>query len=89
MSQDSQAPNEDRVPGANGAPQSDAGAAGQMGEQVTQDVGGAQGSAPEEEGEQTDASPMETGSPPDRPVPDAGEIEWAGQVVKKPPTAQA
>jgi hypothetical protein len=56
-------------------------------EKVTEDVGGWQGVAPDDDSEapaQTVDTP-EPGSPADEPVPDAGEIEWAGQVVKKPP----
>jgi hypothetical protein len=79
---------EDRVPGANGAPQTNGKAGSDLGGQVTDDVGGVQGTAPDED--QADAAPAttSTGSPSDEPAPDAGEIEWAGQVVKKPPTPQ-
>ena len=53
--------------------------------QVTEDIGGVQGEAPDED--DASASPeAEPGLPSDAPAPDAGEIEWAGQVVKKPPT---
>lgn len=56
-------------------------------EQVDQDVGGVQGSPePDADEEGAPANAAATpGSPPDQPAPDAGEIEWAGQVVKKPP----
>jgi hypothetical protein len=79
---------EDSVPGANGAPQTNAQAGSDLDAQVTDDVGGVQGTAPDED--QVDAAPAttSTGSPSDEPAPDAGEIEWAGQVVKKPPTPQ-
>jgi len=52
---------------------------------VTDDVGGVQGSDPAE----TEASSA-TVVPPQSDMeqaPDAGEIEWAGQVVKKAPRA--
>lgn len=56
-------------------------------EQVDQDVGGVQGSPePDADEEEAPASAaVKPGSPPDQPAPDAGEIEWAGQVIKKPP----
>jgi hypothetical protein len=54
---------------------------------VTDDLGGVQGSSPEENDDaNADASTSSLGSPADQPAPDAGEIEWAGQLVKKPPT---
>lgn len=54
---------------------------------TTQDIGGVQGTPPEESDEDdgTLSAAMNPGTPEDRPAPDAGEIEWAGQVVKKPP----
>jgi hypothetical protein len=60
-------------------------------EKVTEDVGGWQGVAPDEDDAETGAQGVEAvtpGSPPDQPAPDSGEIEWAGQVVKKPPTPE-
>ncbi len=53
--------------------------------QVTEDIGGVQGEAPDED-DASAPSEAEPGSPSDELAPDAGEIEWAGQVVKKPPT---
>jgi len=59
-------------------------------DKVTDDVGGVQGSDPAE----TEASNAEASNAPVAPpqsdmeqAPDAGEIEWAGQVVKKAPRA--
>ena len=87
MSQHSSNPQaEDLVPGANGAPQPDEQGTDLIGRQVTEDVGGVQGSDPDEDDAEPAAAATSTGSPPDQPAPDAGEIEWAGQVVKKPPT---
>ena len=57
-------------------------------EQVTEDVGGVQGTSPDEDAESNDLQ-LPVGEPEDRPAPDAGEIEWAGQIVKKPPTPGA
>jgi len=58
---------------------------GGLPERVSEDLGGVQGAAPpEDDGTDTAASP-DKGAPRDEPAPDAGEIEWAGQVVKKPP----
>jgi hypothetical protein len=62
--------------------------------EVTRDVGGVQGTPAAED----DAAPgadraagqaAEPGGPQARPAPDAGEIEWAGQLVKKPPSPSA
>jgi len=54
---------------------------------VTQDIGGVQGEAPDEN--EADTAPAtETGSAPDEPATDSGEIEWAGQLLKKPPTPE-
>lgn len=58
-----------------------------LSEQVTEDLGGVQGSAPDEDGAES-APDLPPGEPSDEPAPDAGEIEWAGQVVKKPPTPE-
>lgn len=55
-------------------------------EPVTEDVGGVQGTAPDADSEGDEAAALSPGAPADEPAPDAGEIEWAGQVVKKPPT---
>ncbi len=54
---------------------------------ATEDIGGVQGSPEEEDGESSAdvSAAMSPGGPKDRPAPDSGEIEWAGQVVKKPP----
>lgn len=66
----------------------DAGKAADLDEQVTEDLGGVQGSPPEENEADAPSSAGKPGGPPDQPTPDAGEIEWAGQVVKKPPTPE-
>jgi len=56
--------------------------------EVTQDIGAVQGTPPDEDDDDA-AAIIAPGSPADRPAPDAGEIEWAGQLVKKPPTPGA
>lgn len=50
-------------------------------------LGGVQGAAPGEERE-TSSPTAKLGIPADEPAPDAGEIEWAGQVARKPPSPQ-
>lgn len=55
-------------------------------ERVGDDIGGVQGEPEDEAGQQPERPAL--GSPDEEPAPDAGEIEWAGQVVKKPPTPQ-
>lgn len=57
-------------------------------ERVSDDLGGVQGEAPDERADDGSIAAAEAGGPDAEPVPDAGEIEWAGQVVKKPPTPQ-
>ncbi|MET1755341.1 hypothetical protein ABVV53_07700 [Novosphingobium sp. RD2P27] len=57
-------------------------------EPVTEDVGGVQGTAPDAGSESDASTALGPGAPDDEPAPDAGEIEWAGQVVKKPPTPE-
>ena len=54
---------------------------------IVEDVGGVQGSEEEPSGP-TDAgaAPDLAEEPADSPAPDAGEIEWAGALVKKPPS---
>jgi hypothetical protein len=65
----------------------DDGQADDLAGQVNEDIGGVQGTGPDEES--PDATPSITpGTTPNEPAPDAGEIEWAGQVVKKPPTPE-
>jgi hypothetical protein len=64
------------------------GQAADLDEQVTDDVGGVQGTSPDEDDADQASSAVTPGSPPDEPAPDAGEIEWAGQLVKKPPTPE-
>lgn len=64
---------------------------GGLPERVTDDLGGVQGAAPAQgdPDAQATASPaLEPGAPDDAPAPDAGEIEWAGQLVKKPPAPE-
>ena len=57
-------------------------------EQVDADIGGVQGTDPDQgsDDEAPEAAVGATpGAPADAPAADAGEIEWAGQLVKKPP----
>ena len=62
-------------------------------EQITEDIGGVQGASDDEAEVQNlapDASPAPAlGEKPDRPAPDAGEIEWSGGLIKKPPSPTA
>jgi hypothetical protein len=37
---------------------------------------------------QTSGAPEETGASPEETPPDSGEIEWARQVVKRPPAPE-
>jgi hypothetical protein len=63
--------------------------AGKPDDAVTDDVGGVQGTAEEETSANADgATPNITGVTQDQPAPDAGEIEWAGGLLKKPPAPQ-
>jgi len=62
--------------------------------EVTQDVGGVQGTPAGEddaapEADRAAGQAAEPGGPEAPPAPDAGEIEWAGQLVKKPPSPSA
>lgn len=54
-------------------------------QQVNDDIAGVQGAAPNEDS----TTPVQGAQPGQgqakQPAPDAGEVEWAGQVVKKPP----
>ncbi len=53
---------------------------------VTEDVGGVQGTQEDEAAANAGgATPIITGETQNRPAPDAGEIEWAGGLLKKPP----
>ena len=55
-------------------------------EPVTGDVGGVQGSTEEEMDDREDqVAQTAAGEGRDVAAPDAGEIEWAGEVVKKAP----
>lgn len=66
--------------------------AGELSEQVNDDVGGVQGTGPDELSDDDaidGAAAIKPGAPADAPAPDAGEIEWAGQLLKKPPTPGA
>lgn len=56
---------------------------------VEADIGGVQGAEPSESQDEPDADISINDQPRDQPAPDAGEIEWAGQVVKKPPAPDA
>ncbi|VWX52768.1 hypothetical protein [Novosphingobium sp. 9U] len=60
-----------------------------LSERVNDDVGGVQGEAPDEQADDGVEAVLRPGGPDSEPAPDAGEIEWAGQVVKKPPAPQA
>lgn len=65
----------------------DSGAQGSAMPQVEESIGGVQGGM-EDEG-RTPASPNPDAAgqqSPEEQAPDAGEVEWAGQVVKKAPT---
>ena len=53
---------------------------------VTEDIGGVQGSGPSEQASSDAAGKRRPGAPPDDPAPDAGEIEWAGGFIKKAPS---
>lgn len=53
---------------------------------VDESVAGIQGTPPRDQSGDEPAAPKTIGGPPDKPAPDSGEIEWAGQVVKKPPS---
>ena len=58
-------------------------------DEVTEDVGGVQGS--EADGAvlgSDNAAPSIGGDVPEQPAPDAGEIEWAGGLLKRPPAPQ-
>lgn len=53
---------------------------------ITEDIGGVQGAdeqdAPQDATAGINVPPPQT---PDAPAPDAGEIEWAGGTIRKPP----
>ena len=56
---------------------------------VTADVGGVQGTEADGAGlDRDDPAPQIVGDVPERPAPDAGEIEWAGGLLKRPPAPQ-
>ena len=55
---------------------------------ITEDIGGVQGTDPSKEPEPTAPVPK-LGETPDRPAPDAGEIEWSGGLIKKPTVPQS
>lgn len=63
-------------------------------DQITEDIGGVQGASDDEtagkdqSGGEAVPSPA-LGEKPDRPAPDAGEIEWSGGLIKKPPSPAA
>ncbi|MBB4858706.1 hypothetical protein HNO88_002032 [Novosphingobium chloroacetimidivorans] len=71
---------------SDGAPQEPTAAPDDLPEHVSDDLGGVQGEGPDERSEDSIVARPPVGEPTSEPVPDAGEIEWAGQVVKKPPT---
>ncbi|QAY79034.1 hypothetical protein [Sphingosinicella sp. BN140058] len=53
---------------------------------ITEEIGGVQGGGDDAGPEEQVAQSASIGTVPDAPVPDSAEIEWAGGVVKKPPT---
>ena len=55
---------------------------------ITEDIGGVQGTDPNKESEPTAPAPK-LGETPDHPAPDAGEIEWSGGLIKKPPAPES
>ena len=56
---------------------------------MTEDVGGVQGSEPGDGDLKPDnPTPEIAADAPEEPVADAGEIEWAGTLVKRPPSPQ-
>ena len=58
-------------------------------DEVTEDVGGVQGTAADDAELGPDsATPSIAGDVPEQPAPDAGEIEWAGGLLKRPPAPQ-
>ena len=58
-------------------------------DEVTEDVGGVQGTEADGAGLNSDVpAPEIVGNPPEQPAPDAGEIEWAGGLLKRPPAPQ-
>lgn len=52
-------------------------------DQIEEDIGGVQGEDPRREPTDTDGDVANMGV--DVQAPDAGEIEWAGELVKKAP----
>lgn len=56
---------------------------------ITEELGGVQGSSPNEEtGLLTSEPEIPSGEATEMPAPDAGEIEWAGGLIKKPPASK-
>lgn len=53
---------------------------------VEESIGGVQGEQPDPA--QTSGAPEATGASPEETPPDSGEIEWARQVVKRPPAPE-
>jgi hypothetical protein len=56
--------------------------------EVAEDIGGVQGTPPDQSAKRRPADPS-TGKPAEQPAPDAGEIEWAGGLIKKAPDPSA
>lgn len=56
---------------------------------VTESIGGVQGGEEVGSGETQPTQSAAPGAAPDAPAPDGAEIEWAGALVKKPPTPKA
>ena len=56
---------------------------------VTEDIGGWQGVDPDDATGADVAQQAESGVVPDEPAPDGAEIEWAGGLIKKPPSPTA
>jgi hypothetical protein len=58
-------------------------------DQVTDDVGGVQGTEADGASAGLENPPTQiTSDVPEQPAPDAGEIEWAGGLLKRPPAPQ-
>lgn len=58
-------------------------------ETVTEDLGGWQGTPPDEDQADATAQQAKPGVVPDAPAPDGAEIEWAGGAIRKPPSPTA
>ena len=57
-------------------------------ENIEESIGGWQGGDDADQVPDAAAQVATPGETPDEPAPDGAEIEWAGGLVKKPPTTQ-